>query len=146
MDFPKEKIVLAEGVQKRVEFLKTVREALDLKNLPILGRNLNFECFYPVKSVITRAVEDARNTLGNVINCVQTGGEVVLMKGPNCTPEIQMALDEWGEYFSLKADIAYEIPNTPHERRLLIFKKIKPHPLPDFEALDLKWEREFGQE
>lgn len=144
--FPEEKIVLAEGVQKRVEFLKAVREEMKLRELPIIGRNVNFEFFYPVNGVITRAVEDARNTLGNVVNCVQTGGEVYLMKGPNCGPEIQPALDKWGEYFELAADIAYELPNTPHERRLLVFRKTKPHPLPDFEDLDLAWEREFGRE
>lgn len=142
--FPKETIVLAEGVQRRVEFLKQVRAAMNLEHLPIVGRNVNIEFFYPVQGVITRAVEDARNTLGNVINSVQTGGEVVLMKGPNCTPEIQPALDAWGEYFELKKDIAYEIPKTPHERRLLVFKKLKPAPLPDFEQLDLEWEKEFG--
>jgi 16S rRNA (guanine527-N7)-methyltransferase len=144
--FPEEKIILAEGVQKRVDFLKRVREEMNLKELPIIGRNINLEFFYPVQTVITRAVEDARNTLGNVVNSVQTGGEVVLMKGPACGPEIQMALDTWGEYFELANDIAYEIPKTPHERRLLVFRKTKAHPLPDFEELDLQWEREFGHE
>lgn len=142
--FPDQKIILAEGVQKRVEFLKTIRSELDLKNLTIIGRNVNPEFFYPVNGVITRAVEDARNTLGNVINCVQTGGYVYLMKGPNCGPEIQPALDTWGEYFELEKDIAYELPKSPHERRLLVFRKRKPHPLPDFEELDLAWEREHG--
>lgn len=144
--YPDETIILAEGVQRRVEFLKRVREELKLEKLPIIGRNVNPEFFYPVNGVITRAVEDARNTLGNVVNCLQTGGRVFLMKGPNCTPEIQMALDTWGEYFALDKDIAYELPHTPHERRLLIFRKTKPHPLPDFEELDLAWEREFGRE
>lgn len=143
---PKKTIILAEGVQKRVEFLKHVRHTLGLTALPIIGRNVNQEFFYPVHGVITRAVEDARNTLGNVVNCVQTGGHVILMKGPNCTPEIEMALDAWGEYFDLEKDIPYELPKTPHQRRLLIFKKRKPHPLPDFEELDLAWEREFGRE
>ncbi len=142
--FPEEKIILAEGVQKRVEFLKRVREEMGLKNLLILGRNINFECFYPVNGVITRAVEDARNTLGNVVNCLQTGGKVYLMKGPNCDPEIEMARQAWGEYFELESDIAYELPKTPHERRLLVYRKLKPHPLPDFEELDLRWEKEFG--
>jgi 16S rRNA (guanine527-N7)-methyltransferase len=142
--YPDEKIILAEGVQKRVEFLKDAREQLKLRKLDIIGRNINSEFFYPVRGVITRAVEDARNTLGNVINCVQTGGEVYLMKGPGCEPEIQMALDAWGEYFTLKENIHYEIPKSPHERRLLVFQKIKPHPLPDFEELDLQWEKEFG--
>jgi 16S rRNA (guanine527-N7)-methyltransferase len=142
--FPNEKIILAEGVQKRVEFLKDIREKLGLQNLPIIGRNLNPEFFYPVQGVITRAVEDARNTLSNVVNSLQTGGKVFLMKGPNCGPEIEIALETWGEYFALENDIAYSLPKTPHERRLLIFRKLKPHPLPDFEALDLAWEKEFG--
>ncbi|RYZ66502.1 MAG: 16S rRNA (guanine(527)-N(7))-methyltransferase RsmG, partial [Proteobacteria bacterium] len=142
--YPDQEIILAEGVQRRVEFLKQVREKMGLQKLKIIGRNVNPEFFYPVNGVITRAVEDARNTLGNVINCVQTGGEVVLMKGPNCGPEIQPALDQWGEYFELSKDIEYEIPKSPHERRLLVFKKLKPAPLPDFEALDLQWEKEFG--
>lgn len=143
--FPDETIVLAEGVQKRVEFLKHVREELGFKKLPIIGRNVNQEFFYPVNGVITRAVEDARNTLGNVVNCLQTNGRVYLMKGPNCDPEIPMALDAWGEYFALDANIHYELPRSPHQRRLLVFRKLKPHPLPDFEELDLAWEREFGQ-
>jgi 16S rRNA (guanine527-N7)-methyltransferase len=142
--YPEETIVLAEGVQKRVEFLKSIREAMSLKNLPIIGRNVNIEFFYPVQGVITRAVEDASNTLGNVVNSVQTGGRVYLMKGPGCNPEIGPAKKEWGEYFDLEDDIAYDLPQSPHKRRLLIFKKIKPHPLPDFEELDLAWERQFG--
>lgn len=146
IEFPKEKIILAEGVQRRVEFLKHVRDELQLENMPIIGRNVNPEFFYPVQGVITRAVEDARNTLGNVVNCLQTGGAVYLMKGPNCEPEIQVAVDTWGEYFSFEKNIEYELPNTPHERRLLVFRKIKPHPLPDFEELDLAWEREFGRD
>ena len=144
IDHPEGKIILAEGVQKRVEFLKAARETLKLEGLDIIGRNVNLEFFYPVQGVITRAVEDARNTLGNVVNCLQTNGRVYLMKGPGVGPEIQMALDTWGEYFELEKDIAYELPKTPHERRLLVFRKIKAHPLPDFEELDLAWEREHG--
>ena len=111
----------------------------------ILGRNINSEVFLPVNGVITRAVEDASNTLGNVINTLQTGGRVYLMKGPNCGPEIPMALEKWSEYYRLEKDIAYTLTGTPHERRLLVFQKLKPYPLPDFEDLDLAWEREHGQ-
>lgn len=142
--YPAERIILAEGVQKRVEFLKRLREDLKLEKLDILGRNINDEVFLPVQTVITRAVEDASNTLGNVIHCLQTGGHVVLMKGPNCTPEIQPALKQWGEYYRLKADLAYELPNTTQQRRLLVFEKIKAAPLPDFEERDLAWEKQHG--
>lgn len=154
--FPEERIILAEGVQKRVEFLKDVRNEFGFPYGPgttekgpkapldILGRNVNEECFVSVNGVITRAVEDASNTLGNVIHALQTGGRVYLMKGPGCGPEIEPALKKWGEYYELERDIAYSIENTPHERRLLVFKKIKMHPLPDFTELDLAWEKEHG--
>lgn len=119
------KIILAEGVQKRVEFLKKTRETLELKNLDILGKNITPEFAYPVQGVITRAVEDCRNTLSNVIHSLQVGGKVFLMKGPNVDPEIKVALKDWGQYYELDQDIPYTLPNTPHERRLVVFKKIK---------------------
>ncbi len=119
------KIFLAEGVQKRVEFLKTAREALKLENMDILGKNITKDFAYPVNGVITRAVEDCRNTLGNVINSLQLNGKIFLMKGPNVDPEIKMALDEYGEYYVLEKDIPYTLPHTTHERRLIVFRKIK---------------------
>lgn len=117
------KIILAEGVQKRVNFLKTVRDELKLENLEIIGRNVGSDFHYPVQGVITRAVEDARNTLGNVMNCLQIGGCVYLMKGPNVDPEIEAALKVWGDYYQLEKDKAYSLPNTPHDRRLIVFRK-----------------------
>lgn len=132
---PDDKIILAEGVQKRVDFLKIVRDDLKLKHLDIIGRNVNPEFLYPVNGVITRAVEDARNTLGNVIQCLQTGGRVFLMKGPNCEPEIEPALKQWGEYYELEKNIPYSLPQTQHERRLLVFRKIKQAPQVDLENI-----------
>jgi 16S rRNA (guanine527-N7)-methyltransferase len=125
IEFPEETIVLAEGVQRRVEFLKHVRETMNLQNLPILGRNINPECFYPVRGVITRAVEDMRNTLGNVIHCLQLGGRVYFMKGPGVDPEIPMAIEAWSEFYKLIEDHHYVLPKTDQERRLIVFEKIK---------------------
>ncbi len=131
--YPDKKIILAEGVQRRVEFLKHVREEMNLKNLDIIGRNINPFFAYPVQGVITRAVEDVRNTLLNVLSSLQTGGKVFLMKGPNVDPEIEIAKKEVGEFYELEKDIAYTLPHTTHHRRLLVYKKIKMAPLPDFE-------------
>ena len=125
------KIILAEGVQKRVSFLKKVREELKLENLDIIGRNVNDDFCYPVQGVITRAVEDSRNTLRNVMSCLQTGGCVYLMKGPNVDPEIKVALTEWKGYYELEKDHSYEIPETPHKRRLLVFRKTKHKESPE---------------
>jgi 16S rRNA (guanine527-N7)-methyltransferase len=131
--FPQERIILAEGVQRRVEFLKNVREKMNLQNLDIIGRNINPYFAYPVNGVITRAVEDVRNTLTNVLTCLQLNGTVYLMKGPNVDPEIKMAEQELGEFYKLEQDVAYTLPGTTHDRRLLVYRKIKLAPLPDFD-------------
>lgn len=133
---PSEKILLAEGVQKRVAFLKKVREGLDLQNLDIVGRNINPFFVYPVQGVITRAVEDMRNTLGNVLSCLQQGGRVYFMKGPGVDPEIPVAVETWGEYYKLVEDHAYDLPHTTNHRRLVVFEKIKNAPLPNEEEQD----------
>lgn len=129
--FPDKKIILAEGVQKRVEFLKKVREDMQLQNLEIIGRNIDSTFMYPVQGVITRAVEDIRNSLKNVQHCLEVGGKAFFMKGPGVDPEIKMALEEWGEFYKLVDDIAYSLPETTHDRRLVVFEKIKHPPLPE---------------
>ena len=144
--FPEEKIILAEGVQRRVEFLKHVREEMDFSNLPILGRNINPECFYPVRGVITRAVEDIRNTLGNVIHSLQVGGRVYLMKGPGVGPELELADKEWGNYYKLIEDIAYDLPNSPHQRRLLVYEKTKIHHVDEEFLENLGLTEEFDED
>ncbi|MBX9766977.1 MAG: class I SAM-dependent methyltransferase [Bdellovibrionales bacterium] len=134
--YPDQHIFLAEGVQKRVEFLKTVREKLNLQHLDIIGRNIGEDFFYPVRGVITRAVEDVRNTLSKVLYSLQTGGDVFFMKGPNCDPEIvEFEKSSLTEFYSLQNDVAYRIPETPHERRLLVFRKCKAPPLANLDAV-----------
>lgn len=122
---PEKKIILAEGVQKRVDFLKKVRDELELQNLEIIGRNVTPDFHYPVEGVITRAVEDASNTLGNTMNCLQTGGRIYLMKGPNVDPEIKQAEQKWSQNYCLEKNKTYTLPNTHHERRLLIYRKLQ---------------------
>lgn len=137
--YPHETIILAEGVQRRVEFLKQARETLGLKKLPIVGRNINPEFLYPVNGVITRAVEDIRNTLSNVINCLQPGGRVYFMKGPGVDPEIELAAQTHKEWYRLIENKEYDLPFTENHRRLVIYEKIKSPLLDDefFESLGI---------
>lgn len=145
--FPQEKILLGEGVQRRVEFLKHVRSEMNLKNLDIVGRNINKNFVYPVNGVITRAVEDIGNTLGNVVNCLQLGGKVYFMKGPGVDPEIEMAKKNWSEYYKLVDNIPYSLPDTPHDRRLVVYEKIKHMELPlEEEGEDLLLEELSNEE
>lgn len=124
--FPKERIILAEGVQKRVEFLKKVREELKLENLDIIGRNVDEEFLLPVQGVITRAVEDISNTMRNASGCLQTGGYLYFMKGPGVDPEIAAAEKKWAGIYELVRDECYTLPETPHQRRMLVYKKLRP--------------------
>lgn len=145
--FPEDKILLGEGVQRRVEFLKHVRTEMKLNNLDILGRNINKHCVYPINGAITRAVEDVSNTLTNVMSCLQIGGKVFFMKGPGVDPEIKAAKENWSEYYKLVQDTAYSLPHTPHERRLVVFEKIKHMPLPeDDEGEELLMDELSGDE
>lgn len=121
---PQTRIFLAEGVQKKVEFLKELREHLGLKGLDIIGRNVDPKMQYPVNGVITRAVEDTAATLKNVVNCIQKGGLVILMKTPGIDGEIQEAEAACGDTYSLEKNIDYTLGSTSHERKLLVFRKI----------------------
>ncbi len=129
--YPDKKILLAEGVQKRVVFLKKVREELKLENLEIIGRNIQRDFVYPVQGVITRAVEEMANTVGNVQNCLQVGGKIYFMKGPNVDIEFPQFERQWSEWFAIDGDYAYSLPKTSNERRLVVVRKIKEIPLPE---------------
>lgn len=129
--FPDNKIILAEGVRRRVDFLKAVREEMKLTELDIVGRNIDETFALPVNGVITRAVEDIGLTLGNISQCLTVGGRVFFMKGPNAGPELKPAMKKWGEYFEMEKNIDYSLPNTPNQRKLIIFRKIKSPPVPE---------------
>ncbi len=124
---PDVRVILVEGVQKKVEFLKELRDHLKLKGLDIIGRNVDPKMMYPVQGVITRAVEDSRATLGNVINCVQTGGLVILMKTPGIDGEISQAQEHYKGQYEMTINQDYSLGNTTHMRKLLVFKKL-PRP------------------
>jgi len=64
-------------------------------------------------------------TLESVSQCLQVGGRLYLMKGPNVDAEVKEAEKIWGDFFKLEEDHYYLIPNSPHERRLLVYSKIK---------------------
>ena len=147
IQFDKEPMFLAEGVGKRVSFLKQVREELDLQNLGIFGRNINDAFVYPVRGVVTRAVEEINNTLKNVFHCLQTGGEVYFMKGPRATEELERIEPDLLKYYKLEADIDYNLPGTSHGRRLVVFKKIKAAPLKELGYfIEPEWAKDDGKD
>ncbi|NQZ00002.1 MAG: 16S rRNA (guanine(527)-N(7))-methyltransferase RsmG [Bdellovibrionales bacterium] len=138
VEFPDEKMILIDGVRKRIDFLKQIRKKMNLENLDLMGRNVTQDFVYPVKGVITRAVMDTSDTLRNVSQCLEVGGKLYLMKGPNVDEELDRAQETWRDYFLLTEDHAYTLPNTPHHRRLIVFEKTKT---PDYQPkLEDDWD------
>ena len=123
---PEKHIILGEGVRKRVAFLRDARELLNLDKLDIIGRNIDKDFEYPVGAVITRAVESIRDTLTRIRNCLKVDGIAIFMKGPSVDSEIEDALRKYSVLFTLDADHAYMLPSSPYQRRLVIFRKLRP--------------------
>ncbi|QCQ22843.1 16S rRNA (guanine(527)-N(7))-methyltransferase RsmG [Desulfoglaeba alkanexedens] len=117
-------LLLAESRGKRVEFLKTVCRELGFDDVEIIGRGIEADFAVPVRGVVTRAVEAMAATLSRVRGCVEKGGRVLFMKGPNCDAEIAEALRTHEGSFILEADTRYVLPGTPHRRRLVVFQRV----------------------
>ena len=70
-----------------------------------------------------RAVEPAETTLKRCAPFLGPGAMVILMKGPASEDEILSVAKTMGQYFILKDDISYTIPETSYSRRLSVFVK-----------------------
>ena len=93
---PDTEFILSEGRHKRVRFLLEVVEALGLKGIEILGKQIHASFNRPVRAVITRALEAIPKTLSRVEGCLMPEGKVIFMKGPHCEEEVRSALEGFG--------------------------------------------------
>lgn len=121
---PEIEILLAESRRNRVAFLETVLQRLQLEKIEIVGEGIGREFERSVAGVITRAVEDMASTLDRIRGCLDGGGLAVFMKGPHCDSEIHEASIRFEREYELIEDKHYRIPHTPHERRLVVFRRI----------------------
>jgi len=69
-------------------------------------------------------VEEIPETLARIQGSLAREGLAIFMKGPDCDKEISAALNNCGKEYELINDKAYAIPGTPHERRLVIFRRV----------------------
>jgi len=122
--FPHLEVILAESRQNRADFLQSAVEELELAGITVLGRGITPEFRDPVSCVITRAVESIAKTLWRIEGCLAREGLAVFMKGPDCDAEIEEAGRRFCGAFTELEDRAYRIPHTPHERRLVVFRRI----------------------
>jgi 16S rRNA (guanine(527)-N(7))-methyltransferase RsmG len=120
---PELHILLAESRKQRIDFLNEAVERLGVPGLEVVERGIVPDYDRPVAGVITRAVESIGDTLNRVAGCVQKGGRVIFMKGPRCDEEIESARRLFSDAYDRVEDIPYQIPRTPHRRRLICYRR-----------------------
>lgn len=126
--FPHLDIRLAETRQNRVEFLNTALRELKLGKISIVGHGISSSFDMPVNGVITRALEAIPQTLDRISGCLAKGGLAIFMKGPHCREEIESAVARHAGRFRLVKEHSYSIPDSPHERRLVVFQRVDSPP------------------
>ncbi len=118
-------MILAEPRGARAEFLEEVCARLKLPEVRVFAGKVNAKFPDSVKGVITRAVASIPETLDRVAGCLEPGGRMIFMKGPDCSDEIAQAKSSHAETFRLVADHAYQIPGTPHDRRIVVYERLE---------------------
>ncbi len=122
---PAVRMILAEPRGARADFLAEVRDALRLDGVEVYPHKVGADYPDRVAGVITRAVASIPETLDRVAGCLAPGGRMLFMKGPGCDDEIAEAAESHAGSFCLAADHAYEIPGTPHQRRLVVYERLE---------------------
>ncbi len=127
---PEVAMILAEPRANRAEFLQDVCNRLHLENVEVVARKVGSKFARKARGIITRAVASIPETLDRVASCLDAGGKMLFMKGPDCDGEIGDAARSHASSFRLVADHAYTIPDTSHERRLVVYERLdSPAPL-----------------
>ncbi|MGE0086698.1 MAG: 16S rRNA (guanine(527)-N(7))-methyltransferase RsmG [Desulfococcaceae bacterium] len=121
---PELHVILSETRGKRNDFLHTVIQSLGLEGIEVLGKGMYPGTRVQVSGIITRAVEEIPETLARIQGSLAREGLAIFMKGPDCDREISAAVEDYSKEYKLINDRAYIIPGTPHDRRLVIFRRI----------------------
>ncbi len=122
---PDVRMILAEPRGARATFLNEVCERLRLDEIEVYDHKVGPDYPGQVAGVISRAVGSIPDTLDRVASCLAPGGRMLFMKGPECDDEIVAARESNAGLFRMSADHAYEIPGTPHRRRLVVFERLE---------------------
>lgn len=125
---PELSVILGEPRAKRVRFLREVIDELQLQDVDVEPHRIGKRFRRHVRGVITRAVEVMPETLDRILPWLEPGGQVIFMKGPGSDDELETARTFYAEDFRLTLDRSYTIPQTPHERRLVVFERLERTP------------------
>jgi len=122
-------ISIVEATNKKVEFIKSVISALNLKNIDVNHRRAeDYDKFNTFDYVTTRAVSTINEQLPYTIPFLKIGGSLIAMKGQSKVDlEIEEAkplLNKIGA--SIKKRIKYQVLDRSYE--LVIIEKTKSTP------------------
>lgn len=128
------KITLVDSLNKRINFLLKVKDALNLNNVEAIhgrveeiGKNSNHREHYNV--VTSRAVAKLNILLEYMMPLVKVGGKCICMKGSNIDEEIEQskkALNILGGEI-IKVD-KMVLPSTDISRNIILIKKVRETP------------------
>ena len=122
---PEIHLILAEQRSRRVEFLKLAVHELRLTGVEFYAHKVTEKSFFNVGGVVTRALEDAPETLSRVEHFLPEGGMVIFLKGPDATGDILSLSESNKNNYTLELDKSYNLPGTDFSRRILLFRKGK---------------------
>ena len=131
---PELSMILAEPRGGRAQFLEEVLGRLQLNDLEVFAGKVNSKFPKKVRGVITRAVASIPETLTRVAACLEPGGRMIFMKGPDCDDEIVEARTSHAGSFRFVADHHYQIPGTPHDRRIVVYERLEGEPPNEMET------------
>ena len=106
--FPDLTLILAEQRKRRIDFLKLAVNELELKDVDFYPHKVTEKSFFNVDGVITRALEDAPETLSRVEHFLPRGGRVILLKGPDAQGDLDQLTERNKKLYSIETD-----RNTP---------------------------------
>ncbi len=133
---PELNVTLLEATKKKVNFLKYVREELNLQNLRLLnaraeevGKGLEYREVFEIATA--RALAALPVVAEYCAPLVKVGGAIVAMKGPLAEEELAQgvaAAAELGLKLRAVLEVEYSAELTQKERRLVVFEKIAATP------------------
>lgn len=127
-------MVLADSLNKRINFLNEVIKELNLKNVTTVhtraeefGKNKQYREKFDVAT--SRAVANLSTLSEYLIPLVKQNGKVIFMKGSEVDEELKNAknaIDILGG--KIEKEEKFNLPNTDMKRNLIIVRKVKNTP------------------
>ncbi len=116
-------LILAEQRSRRVEFLKLAVKELKLDGVEFYPHKVTDKSFFNVKGVVTRALEDAPETLSRVEHFLPESGVVIFLKGPDASGDLLALTESNKRNYTIELDRNYTLPGTDYSRKILLFRK-----------------------